>query len=299
MLLRASTFVALYFISTAATADLDAGLRAIQSKNYEVAFRELSPLAESGEPIALNAIGKLYLQGKLAAKSDEKSPNSQTSHLIEAAAWFRKAANQGHLESLYYLGEATTAAAILTDNDPSEGLRMIRTAAQKGEPNAALHLSNLYTNGVGSLFESALPKFDPEQAELWFYRAQKTATGNADAECGIGQTYRFGKENNRTIIVSKDIKSAMTWMMAAVKHGNYPCATELGRLHKDNRNYEEAIKWFRVGFSGLDQDAAYDLGQMYQYGYGVPIDIPQAKAWYQKAKDGGHHLASSALDRLQ
>jgi TPR repeat protein len=42
----------------------------------------------------------------------------------------------------------------------------------------------------------------------------------------------------------------------------------------------------------------YELGVLYENGWGVTQDYAQARRWYQKAAEAGHEYAKEALSHL-
>ena len=53
------------------------------------------------------------------------------------------------------------------------------------------------------------------------------------------------------------------------------------------KNYEEALKWWRLAAANGSAGAQNGLGVLYEYGLGVSQDYAQAKDWYSKACDNG------------
>ena len=85
--------VALLFSAGSAWADLDDGVAAYHSGDYEKAFREFLPLAEQGNTDAQNNLGVMYDGGMGVLEND-----------AEAVKWFRKAAEQGDAYAQVNLG---------------------------------------------------------------------------------------------------------------------------------------------------------------------------------------------------
>ncbi len=69
--------------------------------------------------------------------------------------------------------------------------------------------------------------------------------------------------------------------------------------HSVNKDYYEAVKWYR---KAAQQDNVYGqayLGDMYENGKGVEMDLYEAINWYQKAARQGNEFAQKALTRLR
>jgi hypothetical protein len=63
-------------------------------------------------------------------------------------------------------------------------------------------------------------------------------------------------------------------------------------------NYAAAVAIWRPLAEKGDSDAAFDLGQAYRLGRGVPVDLAQAQLWLEKAADAGHLDAQTTLGLL-
>ncbi len=75
----------LTFVACATSADFEAGRKAYTDYNYAAALAEWQPLAEQGDARAQYEVGALHHYGRGVPKNPAK-----------AAAWYRKAASQGH-----------------------------------------------------------------------------------------------------------------------------------------------------------------------------------------------------------
>ena len=84
-------------------------------------------------------------------------------------------------------------------------------------------------------------------------------------------------EGDRTELLRKaqrgDADSQM-WLAAAYEQGSF-----------GERNFSEALKWFRKSAAKGNPDAQNALGQMYEDGEGVKQNYVLAAHWYRKAAD--------------
>ena len=55
------------------------------------------------------------------------------------------------------------------------------------------------------------------------------------------------------------------------------------------------MTWFREAADAGDVGALYNVGVLYEHGYGVPQDSTQAAIWYRKAADSGHEPSKKWL----
>ncbi len=80
-----ATMALLIGLVTPAWADLNQGISAFRSGDYETAQRELTPAATGGDPQAQYYLGMVHnLRTGIAADP------------VQAVSWFRRAAEQGH-----------------------------------------------------------------------------------------------------------------------------------------------------------------------------------------------------------
>ena len=162
--------VTLAFAATAALAEpLADALRAIESGRHKQAVQMLTPLANSGNALAQYRLGMLYYNGQ-GVGEDEKL----------AIYWWKKAATQGNVESMFQLGSAflfgSQTAKFVPDPDREAAMWYFQ-AASAGHAEAQYHLGLLFLAGKG-VIESR------QEAARWM---QKAATqGHPEAKKALG-----------------------------------------------------------------------------------------------------------------
>lgn len=80
-------------LAAPASADYSAGEEAYYRGDYATAFRELTPLAESGDVFSEYFLGLMYAQGAGVQQNFK-----------QAEFWFLLAAGQGHAQAQEFLG---------------------------------------------------------------------------------------------------------------------------------------------------------------------------------------------------
>jgi len=149
-LLCASTV--LLCASFSAVADLASGKRAYQEKDYAIAFKELTPLAEKGNADAQFILAKMYWMGQGVLKDPE-----------QAMKLFKASAAQGNADAQFFLG----SIYLLPHTDIAEGVKWLRLSAEQGNQDAQWMLGKAYLQGA-----KELPR-DPVHAEMWLWLAAK------------------------------------------------------------------------------------------------------------------------------
>ncbi len=117
--------------------------------------------------------------------------------MAQAAAWYRKAADQGNdsaalnLGALFYAGRGAA-------RDPTQAVRWFRIAAQQGNGHAEFNLASLYAEGRGA------PQNLPA-ALVWFSAASATLQGEEaqaaldDGKAVAGQMTPAQRDQARTV----------------------------------------------------------------------------------------------------
>jgi hypothetical protein len=93
-------------------------------------------------------------------------------------------------------------------------------------------------------------------------------------------------------------------LAAMVLAGGAPVAAMQAKSVRDGieawqrSDYAQAIAIWRPLAAKGDPDAAFNLGQAYRLGRGVPVDLSSAKTWLEKAARAGHLDAETTLGLL-
>lgn len=128
-----------------------------------------------------------------------------------AAAWFRKAADQGNTEAQEALG-MMYESGMGVPQDNAEAASWFRKAAEQGYDGAQFRLGGLYENGKGVLR-------DPAQAAAWYRKAADQ--GYSNAQSSLGYLYERGWG------VPRDPVQAHMWYALAVAQGDIFSETAL------------------------------------------------------------------------
>jgi uncharacterized protein len=132
-----TTALAIATISSFATvvvpahADVRAGVTAWEAGDYARAVREWRPLAVAGDADAQFNLAQAYKLGRGVAVD-----------LVQSSVWFRRAADQGHLQAQDNLG------LVLYDmGQRAEALPYLQTSAERGEPRTQFVMGAELFNG--------------------------------------------------------------------------------------------------------------------------------------------------------
>ena len=192
----------------------------------------------------------------------------------QAAAWYRKSAEQGHPFAQYNLG-ALYNNGQGAPQDYAEAARWYRKAADQGNPDGQFSLGLMYRGGSGVQQNFA-------EAVKWLRKAGDQ--GHSSAQFWLGFIYDFGEG------VQQDYAEAAGWFRKAAEQGDATAQRDLGFLYKDGhgvtQDYSEAARWFRKAAEQGDDTAQHYLGLAYEGGEGVPQDYVEAYMWLNLAAAG-------------
>ena len=123
---------------------------------------KLSYAADKGDTIAQYEIGKFFMGSESV---DSKSQLSATNPWL-AVKWFRKAAEQGHVDAQYEFAELCADGFFSDDDDmcDAEAEKWYREAAEQGHVDAQFKLGECYSYGRGVTE-------DKSEAAKWYRRA--------------------------------------------------------------------------------------------------------------------------------
>lgn len=150
-----------------------------------------------------------------------------------AAAWYRKAADQGLASAQEDLGMAYRDGKGVQQDDV-QAVTWFRKAAGQDYPPAKVSLGSMYALGRG------VPQ-DFGQAMAWYRKA--AAQGSAGAQYGLGLLYGNGRG------VPQDFAQAAAWFRKAAEKGYAQAQISLGILYENgqgvSKDYAQATVWYR------------------------------------------------------
>jgi TPR repeat protein len=126
---------------------------------------------------------------------------------------------------------------------PRERFERLLAAAQRGDANAQVMLSRVYTLGLAG---------PPDGNQAFKWCAQAATHGNVEGEDMLGQMYQFGRG------VQANLELAARWYQAAANAGYAPAQYNLGLMYESGRgvprNYTLAQQWIsRAAHQGLGE----------------------------------------------
>ena len=101
---------------------------------------------------------------------------------------------------------------------------------------------------------------------------------------------------------NKNYPEAVKWFRKAAEQGDAKAQCMLGVCYDNgqgvSQDYAEAVKWYRKAAEQGDAMAQYNLGVCYYNGQGVSQNYAEAVKWLRKAAAQGHAGAKKVLKEL-
>jgi len=205
----------------------------------------------------------------------------------EAVKWYLKAAEQGYIkaqETLGYMYQRGDGVA----QDYKEAAKWFLKAAEQGQDRSQVNIGFLYSKGYGVAQ-------DYNEAVKWYRKAAEQ--GDADSQFNLGVMYKQGRG------VAQDYKETAKWYLKAAEQGYTKAQDALGFMylkgHGVAQDYKKAVKWYRKVAEQGNAAGQFNLGVMYENGYGVDQDLNEALKWYKKAAAQGNKYAIQSVERLK
>ena len=99
-------------------------------------------------------------------------------------------------------------------------------------------------------------------------------------------------QNGLAAAQAGDFATALKEWTPLAEAGDVDAQYNLGIMYDNGygvpQDYAEAVKWYRLAAEQGYAKAQYNLGTMYEYGNGVPQDYKEAVRWYRLAAEQGN-----------
>ena len=185
-------------------------------------------------------------------------------------------------------GTFEDAVAAYARQDYATALRLYRSLADQGQPDAMYNLALMYAQGQG------IPQRNYAEAAKWFRLA--ASQGVADAQNDLSTLYRQGQG------VPQNYAEAAKWAYLAASQGHPNAQSNLGAMYNGGigvpQNYTEAAKWYRLAANQGTTAAQFNLALMYYNGLGVPQNYVLSYMWLSLSAAQGNQRAVENRDLI-
>lgn len=200
----------------------------------KASFNEIDPDADAHYIEGLFSMGSMYDYGLWAREND-----------VEAAEWYRLAAELGHAEAQYRLGHLYSSGPQDTPVD-KEASEWVRRNIPDGVP---------FVYPVFVLSPDVVMT-DMSEAEKWFRLAAEQ--GHARAQYELGSWYSILSASSMSTTQEADAAEAAKWFRKAAEQGLGWAQLNMGHRYADGdgvpQDYVQAFAWLRLTPTLTDWD---------------------------------------------
>jgi TPR repeat protein len=205
---------------------------------------------------ALAGLGGMYFHGEGVYKNPQK-----------AREWFKRAADQGDLNSQKILGTIyLTGQDVATNID--EAIAWFTKAGEQGDLGVQKLLASIYYNG--ELVEKNI-----EEGARWM--AMAAEQGDLQAAKALVSIYYRGDR------VGKDADQFVKWLQKAAELGDPTSQSALATMYYKGEalpmDKSQAVQWYRKAANQGDPFCRTMMGLMYMNGEGIALDKVEALKW--------------------
>ena len=276
------------------------------SQNELYYTNQLFELAQSGDNISQNEIGKCLLFGYGIKKNYKK-----------AKMWFYRAVEGNCNDSLYYLGYIYENG-LGVEKKYSDAIYWYVLAAEKNDTRAMNRIGEMLIRGKGlnsNQFEGekwllkSVKNNNPEALEIlcnYYYENDENEKiikilysliedDNTEAMWKLGYYLSISNERN-------DNKDAIIWLEKASKHGSIRAMIYLGDCYFLGvgvlKDYSRGAEYYLSAANMGSAEAQYKLGVCYYDGLGVKKDYRKGMELLQNSAEKGNSDAQYKLGRI-
>ena len=244
-----------------------------QEGKAKPAFEEIVKAAGNGNSDMQLELGWRYFNG-----------TDTETNFVKAAECFHKAAEQGNREAQFNIG-AMYAVGIGVEKNWTEAAAWFTKAAAQGHAKAKANLCVMYAEGIG--VEKNPAEAEKYLNDAFFVGREPEVTIPNDNISNDELIWRFHSFRNNELFEHSISKQ---WIHKLAERGHVEAAIHLGDDCYKQRNWKEAVKWYRVAAEKMGNNSRYyvrvlsRIGFIYDKGgYGVEEDNAEAVKWYVKA----------------
>ncbi|SEH23748.1 tetratricopeptide repeat protein [Selenomonas sp. KH1T6] len=209
--------------------------------------------------------------------------NANLQNIEKAISLYHKAAELGHVESMFALGKIFNCHG--DKGNMEESFFWYKKSAEQGLVKAMFALGGMYENGIGV-------QQDKEEAERWY--AMGADKGDNNCKLKLGRIYELNNEKEKARIIYEEIARSVAvppfflpvllfgragfplygFMTDVMKYTDDNKASDMGRrayayekgIGGVKRDMQKSIEWYKKAAQAGDTYSLFYLGNMYSQG---------------------------------
>ena len=134
--------------------------------------------------------------------------------------------------------------------------------------------------------------YKAKQAEAYELCLPLAKDNKTEFQRYIGDMYFFGWEAAK---LAQSYPDALQWYRRASANGDVEAKYDMGVLYENGwgtpKNPDQAVKWYRSAAKDGNRAAQLNLGNMYSKGSGIVVNDRRASEWYLRAAKQGDAVA--------
>lgn len=236
------------------------------SKNIKAVVDYLETVADKGDLFSQKFVAEHYRNGAIEVNYDK------------AYYWYSQAANQGDVESLYYISNMQIKGVGTVKNIP-RGLMNLQKVADSGHVNSMFTIAKVHKVGYNVNKNNLV-------ANKYFEMAANKGHTQSMVE--------LADNLERGVSGIKDLNKSRELFEKAYIQGNKEAAYRGANLYfvGDSADTSKAMKMLTFSAENNYEPALYRLGEIFSEGrYGIQSDGEKAIHYFRKAGDMGNAIA--------
>jgi len=253
----------------------------VTDPNLDEFFRWIKKSANAGNPEAMRELALAYRDGVTGSGVTKYPDGLLNPDLTHYAEWLQEAAKADYVPALYDLAIAYKEG-VGVEEDKQEFFRLMKSAAEKKDPDSMVELAFAYKDGIGT--KRRLPK-------SWFRWLLKAAElEQSDAMLHLAFAYKDGQGVTR-----RSINSFFLWLERAANAGQKDAMFHLAIAYQQGEGVitskRRFFRWMEKAAKADIPAAMYQLALAYWHGKGTTADFKLFSVWIKRALEAGYSRA--------
>eukprot|EP00938_MAST-03A_sp_MAST-3A-sp1_P006573 g6573.t1 len=185
---------------------------------------------------------------------------------------------QGGSQSMKKCESVASLFKSVAESDPNDGLSLMRDAHEHYTSDNLVSAVSLYTRAAEQGYVEA------QMNAAWLL--QRISTETLDLE------KRHEAQNKARVLFSRAASQGN--VMAKLRLGDWYYYDLGGSASDSDNNLKHSVSYYRSASLSQSSQAMFNMGFMYQFGMGVPVDLHLSKRFYDQSYEVNHKARAPA-----